>query len=157
MKQERRYWLMKTEPTSFSIDDLARASGKTTFWDGVRNFMARNFMREMRLGDKVLFYHSNANPPAVVGIARVVREAYPDHTAFDPKDKHFDPRSTPARPNWFGVDIKFERKFKRPLPLPELRLVKGLKGMELLRKGSRLSVQPVRSGEWDVILKLASS
>jgi predicted RNA-binding protein with PUA-like domain len=157
MKQERRYWLMKSEPTSFSIDDLARAPDKTTFWDGVRNFQARNFMREMRLGDKVLFYHSNANPPAVVGIARVVREAYPDHTAFDPKDKHFDPRSTPARPNWFGVDIKFERKFKRPLPLPELRFVKGLKRMELLRKGSRLSVQPVRSGEWDVILKLASS
>ena len=156
MKHEPRYWLMKTEPTSFSIDDLSRAPDKTTFWDGVRNFQARNFMLEMQRGDKVLFYHSNADPPAVVGIARVVKEAYPDHTSFDPKDKHFDPRSTPAKPNWFGVNIKLERKFKRPLPLPGLRLVKRLKGMELLRKGSRLSVQPVKPREWEVILELAS-
>ena len=156
MKEDRHYWLMKSEPTSFSIDDLERVPGKTTFWDGVRNFKARNFLRAMRLGDKVLFYHSNAAPPAVVGIARVVKEAYPDHTAFDPKDKHFDPRSTPAKPYWYGVDIKLERKFKQPLPLPELRLETELKGMELLRKGSRLSVQPVRSQEWEVILKLAS-
>ena len=156
MSEEPQYWLMKSEPTSFSIDDLSKAPGKTTHWDGVRNFKARNLMRQMHVGDRVLFYHSNADPPAIVGIARVVKEAYPDHTSFDPNDKHFDPRSTPAKPYWYMVDIKFEKKFKKPLPLPELREVKKLTGMELLRKGSRLSVQPVRPAEWDVIINLAN-
>ena len=156
MAEERQYWLMKSEPSSFSIDDLGKAPAKTTHWDGVRNYWARNFMRQMRVGDRVLFYHSNADPPAIVGIARVVREAYPDHTSFDPKDRHFDPRSTPAKPYWFMVDIKLEKKFKRALPLPALRQVKKLIGMELLRKGSRLSVQPVRPAEWDVIMTLAT-
>ncbi|MEP7272181.1 MAG: EVE domain-containing protein [Acidobacteriota bacterium] len=150
-----KYWLMKTEPNSFSIDDLERAGGKTTSWDGVRNYQARNFMRKMRVGDEVLFYHSNADPPAVVGIVRVVKEAYPDHTAFDPSDKHYDPGSKPDHPRWDMVDIRFKRKFRRRLSLPELREQPGLLRMELLRKGSRLSVQPVLADEWKIILKLA--
>lgn len=155
MKKQLNYWLMKTEPGSFSIDDLGRAKGQTTGWDGVRNYQARNFMRKMCVGDEVLVYHSNADPPSIVGIAVVVREAYPDHTAFDPSDKHFDPGSKPNNPRWEMVDIQLKRKFKRPLPLPELRERRDLIGMELLRKGSRLSVQPVRPNEWKAVLKLA--
>ncbi len=150
-----RYWLMKSEPSVFSIDDLRRAPGRRTCWDGVRNYQARNFMREMKVGDQVLVYHSNADPPALVGIAEVVREAYPDHTAFDPKDKHYDPRSDPAKPTWYMVDIKFLRKFARPIALDELRKTTGLERMVLLRRGSRLSVQPVTPEEWRTILKLA--
>jgi len=148
------YWLLKTEPGCFSIDDLARA--KKTFWDGVRNYQARNFMQEMRLGDEVFVYHSNADPPAVVGIAKIVREAYPDHTAFDPSDKHYDPASSVGNPRWYMVDVQFVRKFKMELPLPSLREQRGLSKMELLRKGSRLSVQPVGRSEWKIILKLAA-
>lgn len=150
-----RYWLLKSEPSSFSIDDLAAAPGRRTCWDGVRNYQARNYLREMKEGDLALFYHSNADPPAVVGIVEVVREAYPDPTAFDPEDHHYDPKSRPERPVWFMVDVKLVRKFPRPLPLDELRRQAGLRRMELLRKGSRLSVQPVTAEEWDVILKLA--
>ncbi len=146
---------MKTEPSCFSINDLEKAQGRVTSWEGVRNYQARNFMREMKTGDEVLFYHSNADPPAVVGIARVVKEAYPDHTAFDPSDKHYDPGSKPDNPRWDMVDIRLRRKFKRQLTLPELREHPGLVRMELLRKGSRLSVQPVRLDEWRIILKLA--
>ncbi|MGH7205385.1 MAG: EVE domain-containing protein [Nitrospiraceae bacterium] len=155
MSDESRYWLMKSEPSAFSIVDLVRAPGQTTCWDGVRNYQARNYMRQMKVGDQVLFYHSNADPPAVVGIAEVVREAYPDHTAFDKKDKHFDPKSNPANPTWDMVDIKVVRKFPRPLSLDSLRKQPGLKKMELLRQGSRLSVQPVRPQEWTIILALA--
>jgi len=155
MKTTRRYWLMKSEPSVFSIHDLARARDQVTSWDGVRNYQARNYMRAMEVGDGVLFYHSNADPPAVAGLAEVVRKAYADHTAFDPKDKHYDPKSTPDQPIWDMVEIRFVRAFKRPVPLDTLRKVPGLKGMELLRKGSRLSVQPVRAGEWKLILKLA--
>ncbi|WP_447978984.1 EVE domain-containing protein [Candidatus Nitrospira bockiana] len=150
-----RYWLMKSEPSTFSIHDLERAPGRTTCWDGVRNYQARNFMRAMRRGDRVLFYHSNADPPAVVGIAEVVREAYPDHTAFDPKDGHYDPKSTPSRPIWDMVDIRLVEIFPTSVSLERLRQEPRLKGMELLRKGSRLSVQPVRPEEWRVILSLA--
>ncbi|MCI0359228.1 MAG: EVE domain-containing protein [Planctomycetaceae bacterium] len=149
------FWLVKTEPESFSIDNLADAPQQTTCWDGVRNYQARNYMREMKLGERVLVYHSSVNPPAVVGIATVARESYPDHTAWDKKDPHYDPQSTKDNPRWFMVDLKFERAFKRPLPLDELRGVKALQEMELLRKGSRLSVQPVRKGEFEAILKLA--
>lgn len=155
MPTNPRYWLMKSEPRAFSIDDLARAPRRTTCWDGVRNYQARNFMRVMRVGDRVLFYHSNAEPPAVVGVAEVVKEAYPDPTAFDPRDKHFDPNSNLAKPIWEMVDIRMVRKFRRPISLEELRRVPGLKQMELLRKGSRLSVQPVRPPEWAIIVKLA--
>ena len=156
MTRARHYWLMKTEPSAYSIQDLAGAPDQTTCWDGVRNYQARNFMRDkMQLRDGVLLYHSNANPPAVVGTASVVREAYPDHTAWDPQDKHFDPKSSPDNPRWSMVDIQLDAIFDRPLPLDELRGVRALRVMELLRKGSRLSVQPVRKSEFDAILKLA--
>ena len=150
-----RYWLMKSEPSAFSIQDLQNIRNQTTCWDGVRNFQARNFMRAMRKGDQVLFYHSNADPPAVMGVAKVAKEAYPDHTAFDPKDRHYDPKSRPEKPLWDMADIKLVRVFDRPIPLDRLREESGLKKMELLRRGSRLSVQPVRTEEWRVVLKLA--
>jgi predicted RNA-binding protein with PUA-like domain len=154
MAQATQYWLVKSEPEAFSIDDLARASKQTTGWDGVRNYQARNFMRNMNVGDEVLFYHSNADPPAVVGIAQVVRTAYPDPTQFDPRDTHFDANSDPQEPRWDMVDIRLIRRFKTPLSLERLRQEPQLKHMELLRKGSRLSVQPVRKKEWEVILRL---
>lgn len=158
MANAQKFWLVKTEPESFSIDDLAAASQKTTFWSGVRNYQARNFMRDdMKRGDRVLFYHSNAEPSAIVGVAKVVREGYPDFTSWDESDHHYDPASTPANPRWFMVDLKLERKFKHALPLAELREVPALKDMELLRKGSRLSVQPVSAKEFEAILKLADA
>ena len=157
MSTTRQYWLMKSEPEAFSIDDLAKAPKQTTSWDGVRNYQARNFMRSMQVGDQVLFYHSNADPPAVMGIAEVVKTAYPDDSAFDPKDRHYDPKSTPAKPLWDMVDIKLVRKLSAPLGLDTLRKVPALKKMELLRKGSRLSVQPVRLEEWSAILALSGS
>lgn len=153
--QTRRYWLMKSEPTSFSIDDLMKAPSQTTCWDGVRNYQARNFMRDMAVGDQILFYHSNADPPAVMGIAEIVTTVYVDPTQFDKKDSHYDPESKPAQPRWEMVDIKYVRKFSRPLSLDQLRKEPTLKGMGLLRKGSRLSVQPVSPSEWKYILSLA--
>lgn len=156
MGQAKKYWLLKTEPTSYSIDDLAKDEDQTTCWNGVRNYQARNYLRdEMKLGDRVLVYHSNADPPAIVGTAIVVREGYPDPTAWDKKDDHFDPKSAPDKPIWYMVDIRLESIFPQPLSLDALRQVSGLAGMELLRKGSRLSVQPVRKAEFDVILKIA--
>ncbi|MEX1042570.1 MAG: EVE domain-containing protein [Pirellulaceae bacterium] len=152
-----KYWLMKTEPESYSIDDLAAEKKQTTFWSGVRNYQARNFMRDdMRVGDQVLFYHSNAKPPCIVGLAEVVRESYPDHTAWDEEDHHYDPKSPQENPRWFMVDIRFKEKFARSLGREELAKVAALKEMELLKRGSRLSVQPVRKKEFDAILKLAS-
>ncbi len=149
-----KYWLMKTEPGCFSIDDLAALPEQTTSWDGVRNFQARNFMRDdMRVADLVLFYHSVTNP-GVVGIASVAREAYPDHTAFDPNDRHYDPRSTPDKPLWFMVDVRFVEKFATPIALGVLRGIKGLERMEVLKKGSRLSVMPVREDEFVIIASL---
>lgn len=153
--KELQFWLMKSEPSAFSIEDLRDAPGRTTCWDGVRNYQARNYMRAMKVGDRVLFYHSNADPPAIVGVADVVREAYPDHTAFDPGHKHFDPKSRREHPTWDMVDIRFVRQFATPLALDALREMPGLERMELLRKGSRLSVQPVRLQEWAIILRLA--
>ncbi|MBK8313110.1 MAG: EVE domain-containing protein [Acidobacteria bacterium] len=150
-----KHWLMKSEPESFSIDDLAKMPGKTTFWDGVRNYQARNFMREMEPGDQVFFYHSNADPPSIVGIAEVVKKAYPDPTALDPRNHHYYPKSTPANPIWEMVDIRLIRKFDQALSLDRLRDVPGLEKMELLRKGSRLSVQPVKPQEWKIILRIA--
>ncbi len=156
MTRAPKYWLMKTEPSAYSIQDLSQEPDQTTCWDGVRNYQARNFMRDqMQLQDRVLLYHSNAKPPAVVGTAVIVREAYPDHTAWDPKDKHYDPKSSPENPRWMMVDIQLETVFARPLPLEELRGVRALNKMELLRKGSRLSVQPVRKTEYDAIHKLS--
>jgi predicted RNA-binding protein with PUA-like domain len=151
----RKYWLMKTEPQTYSIQDLAKEPKQTTYWDGVRNYQARNMMRdEMKPGDEVLIYHSNADPPAVVGTAAITREGYPDHTAWDPRDKHFDPKSSKENPRWFMVDIQLREIFPQPVSLAELRFIPSLKEMELLRKGSRLSVQPVRKKEFDTIVKL---
>ncbi len=155
MSRAPQYWLMKSEPSAFSIDDLQCAPARTTCWDGVRNYQARNYMRAMRRGDQVLLHHSHADPPAVVGVAEVVREAYPDPTAFDRKDKHFDPKSNPAKPTWDMVEIRLVRKFAHPIPLDLLKRAPGLTRMELLRRGSRLSVQPVRPDEWKIVLKLA--
>ena len=157
MTQRRRYWLVKSEPDIFSIDDLAHAPRHTTSWDGVRNYQARTFMREMAIGDHVLFYHSNADPPAVVGSAEVVRTAYPDDTQFDKRSDHYDASSTADCPRWEMVDLKYRETFPVGLPLDRLRQEPKLKGMTLLQKGSRLSVQPVTASEWAVITKLAQS
>jgi predicted RNA-binding protein with PUA-like domain len=157
MPRAKCYWLVKTEPESFSIHDLASAPNQTTCWDGVRNYQARNMMRdEMKIGDLVLVHHSSADPPAVVGLAEVVKEGYPDPTAWDPKDHHYDPKSTPDDPRWVMVDLRLVRIFPRALPMEELRKVPALSDMELLRRGSRLSVQPVKKSEFDAIVKLAN-
>lgn len=152
----KRHWLLKSEPDCFSIQDLAAAPKKTTYWDGVRNYQSRNFMRDdMKKGDRVLFYHSGAKPPAVAGTATIVREGYPDHTALDPQSDHYDPSASTENPIWIMVDIRLEKIFNEPIRLDELRGVKGLEKMELLRKGSRLSVQPVTEQEFQIILDLA--
>lgn len=156
MPSPSQYWLLKTEPESFSIQDLAQAPGQTTCWDGVRNYQARNFMRDqMKVGDRVLIYHSNADPPCVVGTAVVARESYPDASAWDPSSVYYDADSKPDAPRWFMVDVKLESVLPRPLPLDELRSMPKLSGMELLRKGSRLSVQPVKKAEFDAIIAAA--
>ena len=149
-----QYWLFKSEPTTFSIDDLVTSPRQTTCWEGVRNYQARNFLKSMNVGDLGFFYHSNTDPPAIVGIVKVVKAAYPDAFAFDSRSRYFDPRSSPDSPRWFLVDVKFVKKFPQALPLDQLRVVKGLEKMELLRKGSRLSIQPVRPDEWQRVLDL---
>lgn len=149
------YWLVKSEPEVYSIDDLAR--DKKTYWDGVRNYQARNFMRdEMQPGDQVFFYHSNAEPSGIAGIAEVVRKGYPDPSALDPKDPHYDPDSDPKKPTWYVVDLKFVKKLPRLIPLEELKALEGLAKMPLLQRGQRLSVQPVSGQEWRAILEHAS-
>jgi len=151
--RERHYWLMKSEPDAFSIDDLKRK--KQEAWDGVRNYQARNYMRDgMRVGDKVFFYHSNCAEPGIVGIATVATDAYPDPSQFDPKSKYFDPGSSRDNPRWLLVDVKFAKKLKRTITLKELQTDPALDGMVLVRKGSRLSVQPVDAGHWEHILGL---
>jgi predicted RNA-binding protein with PUA-like domain len=148
-----KYWLMKTEPGEYALEDLKQEKNQTEHWDGVRNYQARNFMRDqMQIGDGVLFYHSGKKPE-VVGTARIVRTGYPDHTAWDPKSNHFDPKSTPEKPVWFMVDIRFESEFERPIPLKELRDVPALQDMQLLRRGNRLSVMPVTKKEFQTIVK----
>ncbi|MDE2492117.1 MAG: EVE domain-containing protein [Elusimicrobia bacterium] len=147
-----RQWLMKSEPDVFSIDDLERV--RVSGWDGVRNYQARNFMRAMRAGDEVLFYHSNAAPSGVAGLAVVAREAYPDPTQFDPKGGHYEPRATRAAPVWDQVDVRFEAKLPRLLSLDELRGVPALAGMALFAR-SRLSVQPVTPAQYRTIVALA--
>lgn len=149
------YWLMKSEPSSFSIDDLARRPGQTEPWDGVRNYQARNMLRDgMKLADQAFFYHSNCDFPGIVGMVRIIREAYPDSTAFDPKDKHYDPKSRPEQPTWFMVDVQFVRKFRRTITLAELRERRELEDLALVRRGNRLSVMPVSAAEWEFILGL---
>ncbi len=152
----RKYWLMKSEPSTFSIDDLAKSKNKTTYWDGVRNYQARNFMRdEMKKGDLVLFYHSNAKPTAVVGVCEVVKEGYPDFTAFDPEEKYYDPKSNKDKPTWYMVDIKLKEKFKKPVTLEEIKANPKLKDMKLVQRGNRLSVMPVMKKEFDEIVKMS--
>jgi predicted RNA-binding protein with PUA-like domain len=150
------YWLFKSEPECFSFTDLLNAHQQTTGWDGVRNFQARNFLRDqIKKGDGVLYYHSNANPPSIAGIAEVVEEAHPDPTAFEPDADHHHPKSDPSNPTWFQVSIRGLVPVEPTLELPALRQVPELSAMELLRKGSRLSIQPVTPTEWKTILKLA--
>jgi predicted RNA-binding protein with PUA-like domain len=150
-----RYWLMKTEPNAFGIDDLSLRPNRTEHWDGVRNYQARNMMRDdMKLGDRVLFYHSNCEVPGVVGIAEIAREAYPDHTAFDPENKHYDPGSKPENPRWLMVDVRFVRKLRRTVALSELKDRPELDGLALVRKGNRLSIMPVSEEQWNFILSL---
>ena len=153
---QKNYWLMKSEPAVFSIDDLKHAAGQTTHWDGVRNYQARNFMRDtMKAGDQLFFYHSNATPSGIAGIAEIVKEGYPDFTAFDKKDVHFDPKSDKANPTWYMVDVKFVESFPTVLALEDLRGIAALKNMVLLQKGSRLSVQPVTVAEWQAVVSFA--
>lgn len=151
-----RYWLFKSEPSTFSIDDLASCAHQTEPWNGVRNYQARNMLRDaIKLGDGVLFYHSSCEPPGVAGIAEVVREAYPDPTAFDPHSPYYDAKSTRQNPRWFMVDVKLVRKFSQFLPLAEMKRHPALSEMIIFRKGNRLSITPVTANEWKTILKLA--
>lgn len=148
------YWIFKSEPDVYSIDDLMR--DKTTYWDGVRNYEARNFLRDkIKKGDVVLFYHSNCNEPGVYGICEVIKEGYPDFTQFDPDNKYYDPKSNPTKPTWFMVDIRFSKKLEKPVLLEEMKLNPKLKGMRLLQKGNRLSVLPISKSEFEEILKMS--
>lgn len=152
-----QYWLMKSEPAVYGIDDLARQKGKTDHWDGIRNYQARNFIRDdMQKGDLAFFYHSNCPHPGITGIVEIAREAYPDSTAFDAKHEYYDPKSNPEQPRWFMVDVKLVRKFKRTITLKELKEHKKLQDMRLLQRGTRLSILPVTKQQWDYILKLES-
>jgi predicted RNA-binding protein with PUA-like domain len=151
------HWLMKSEPEEFGIDDLRRRPNRTEPWDGVRNFQARNMMRDqMRIGDQAFFYHSNCEEPGIVGIMSIASASYPDPTAFDPDDKHYDPKSDPERPRWFLVDVRYVRKTKRTITLAELRehAAGALSGLALLRRGNRLSIMPVGDSQWTFILGL---
>ena len=153
------YWLMKSEPSCFSIDDLKSCSGGTDSWDGVRNYQARNFLRDtIKVGDGVLFYHSNCPEPAIVGLAKVVRAGYPDHTALDPREKHFDPKASQANPIWYMVDVQLRRTLPRVVTLRELRQYSDgkLKGFRLLARGNRLSVMPVSEAHWNFIESLSA-
>ncbi len=151
------YWLIKSEPDAFSIDDLKNAKNGTEHWDGVRNYQARNFMRDgMKKGDQIFFYHSNCKEPGIVGLAEIVSDtAYPDHTAFDPNEKYFDPKSDPENPRWLMVDVRYLRKTRRLISLSEIKQhMEKLDGLALVRRGNRLSVMPVAKEYWDFILSL---
>ena len=153
-----KHWLMKTEPTTYAIEDLEKESDQTTCWEGVRNYQARNLLRDdIQEGDRVLFYHSACKEPAVVGTAIVSRPGYPDSHAFDKRSKYYDAKSNPDKPTWYMVDVKLEQKFDHPVTLAALRKKKGLEEMVLLQKGSRLSVQPVKKKEFDTVLKMAKN
>ena len=149
------YWLMKSEPDVFGIDHLKAMPKKTEHWDGVRNYQARNMMRdEMKKGDMVFFYHSNCDEPGIVGLMKVVKEGYPDFTAFDPEQKYYDPKSDPDKPRWYMVDVQYQRKTKRNITLAELKTCSQLEDCPLVRKGNRLSIMPFTKQQWDFILKL---
>ncbi|MBS0358052.1 MAG: EVE domain-containing protein [Proteobacteria bacterium] len=149
------YWLMKSEPNTFSIMDLKNRPNQTEHWDGVRNYQARNMLRDqMKKGDLAFFYHSNAEPSGIAGIVKIIKEGYPDFKAWDPTDDHYDPKSTEEKPQWYMVDVKFEKQFKRLISLTELRENPALKNMTLLRKGNRLSIMSVSAEEWKAILEM---
>lgn len=149
----KQYWLMKSEPDAYSIDDLKRDTRE--HWDGIRNYQARNFMmKEMQIGDTVLFYHSNCKIPGVVGLARVASEAYPDFTAWNPESNYYDPKSTEEKPRWYMVDLEFVKKFPREVPLQTMRETPELEGMRLLQKGNRLSIMPVAEKDFDTICRM---
>lgn len=153
-KVKNQFWLFKSEPNVYSIDDLKKE--KTAFWEGVRNYQARNLLRDtIKKGDQVLFYHSNAEPPGIVGICQVVKEGYPDHTQFDESSKYFDPKSKKDDPRWYMVDVKFVKKFKSIVSLETLKSSSGLEEMMVTKRGARLSIQPVTEKEWKTVLKLA--
>jgi predicted RNA-binding protein with PUA-like domain len=147
-------WLMKSEPDVFSIDDLARRPRRTSHWDGVRNYQARNYLRAMKKGDEVFFYHSSCDEPGIAGIAKVVKEAYPDHTAFDPDDPHYDPASRRDEPRWYMVDVQFVRKLPRTITLERLKANPKLADFPPVRRGNRLSVLPVTAAQWRAILAM---
>lgn len=150
------YWLFKSEPGTFSLDDLMKCPKQTTHWDGVRNFQVRNMLRdEMHIGDQAFFYHSNCTPPGIVGIIEIVKKGYPDFSAWDPKSKYFDSKSLPQKPLWYMVDVKFVKKFKKIIALNELKSHPDLQKMLINRKGNRLSITPMTEKEWDIILDLA--
>lgn len=153
-----KYWLFKSEPDVFSIADLKNQPAQTTFWDGVRNYQARNSLRDtVQQGDGVLFYHSNTDPLAIVGTARVVRTGYPDHTAFDPEDPHYDPKSRREAPTWYMVDIQLDQIFPSPVTRDALAADDATAGMLVLKRGQRLSIQPVTSAEWQAVHRLAGT
>jgi predicted RNA-binding protein with PUA-like domain len=155
---KKNFWLVKSEPDVFSIEDLKRSKNKTTCWDGVRNYQARNYLKnEMKVGDEVLFYHSNTEPPAVVGVCKVVKEGYADHTQFDPEDKHFFPSADPKNPIWYMVDVQFLKQLKKPVTLADIKANRKLKNLKLVKRGNRLSVMPVQKEEFDEILKMSES
>lgn len=150
-----KYWLFKSEPSEFSWNDLKKSQNHTTFWDGIRNYQARNFLRdELKKGDGVLFYQSSTEPLAIVGYCEVVNEGYPDHTQFDKKSDHYDPKADLKKPTWFMVDIKLVKEFKKPVTLDSIKANAKLKSMKLIQRGQRLSIQPVTKDEWDEILKM---
>lgn len=151
------YWLFKTEPDAFSIDDLASRPGQTEPWDGVRNYQARNFLRDdIKLDDKVFIYHSSCKDVGIAGVAKVVKAGYPDTTQFDPESKYFDPKSHPDNPRWFRVDVKFEEKFSKVLPLSVIKSMPEITDLGLVKKGSRLSIMPVSESEWRLLYASAA-
>jgi len=153
-----RYWLMKSEPDAFGIDDLEVSKNQTTHWEGVRNYQARNFMRDdMKPGDLIFFYHSNANPLAIVGTMKVASEPYPDPSQFDPNSKYFDEKATEENPRWYLVDVKLVEKFDKPVLRDDIKKEESLSDMLLIKRGSRLSIQPVQEHEWNRVMEMAHS
>jgi predicted RNA-binding protein with PUA-like domain len=151
-----KYWLLKTEPGTYSWDDLKKKPNQTDIWEGIRNYQARNLLREMKKGDLVFFYHSGSTSKTIMGIVKIVKEAYPDYTQFESESKYYDPKSSTTNQRWDMVDVQFHRNITPPITLDELRQKSGLEKMMLLKKGSRLSVQPVSESEWQIILSLRS-
>jgi predicted RNA-binding protein with PUA-like domain len=153
----KKFWLFKSEPSEFSWEDVKKSKNQTTCWDGVRNYQARNFLRdEIKNGDGVLYYQSSTEPLAIIGYCEVVKEGYSDHTQFDKKNDHYDEKANPKSPTWFMVDIKLSKEFKNPVTLDSIKVNPKLKNMKLIQRGQRLSIQPVTQAEWDEILKMGS-